>query len=44
MSRIGVGRATQMSAGGILWFIHVDRLIPANVLGVVGGGLQLRFD
>jgi rSAM/selenodomain-associated transferase 2 len=58
--RSAPGRATQMNAGAalstgdILWFIHVDCLIPANALdllqramldpGVVGGGLQLRFD
>ena len=54
------GRAAQMNAGAalttgdVLWFIHVDCLIPADALGllrsamldsgVVGGGLQLRFD
>ena len=54
------GRAAQMNAGAalttgdVLWFIHVDCLIPAGALdllrsamlgpGVVGGGLHLRFD
>ncbi len=58
--RSPAGRAVQMNAGAavssgdILWFIHVDCLIPANALGllrqamqdprVVGGGLRLRFD
>jgi rSAM/selenodomain-associated transferase 2 len=51
---IQMNAGAALSTGDVLWFIPVDCLIPAAALdlipramrdpGVVGGGLQLRFD